>query len=308
MGAIAALSQLCLGQGRISVTNRTQRDGYNIDAPFTDELGNLITGDDYVLQLYVGTEPDFLVPVGPVGTFAGGRGPGLFKGYVVSIPFLFFYEYGWMQIRVWRVSEAATFEEAALLRKWTGVSNLVFAQARGFPGGVPELPGVLGGLAYPGQPLIVEQPNDVAVKQGQHVTFAVNAVGTTGTRYQWIDADSGKPIEGATNSVFTPSQITTSKRFQVKIENSAGVTLSRIATAFAGPLRPVLELRPIPGAMILRIHGSSGATYRLEYCDQRLGSPWTQILDFQLHDAPLEFLDPTSGTVDARFYRLTSAR
>ncbi len=295
----------CFGQGRVTVSNFIEQNGHTINAPFRDENGQFIASADYALQLYAGSQPSSLVPVGPVGTFVGGRAPGIFKGYVVAIPFLWYYDYGWMQVRVWKLSDAPNFEEAALLRKWTAVSSAVFAQARGFPGGVPELPGILVGLQYPGVPLIVEQPRDVALRQGDHITFAVNATGGTQTQYQWIDADSGKSIPGATNAVFTPTEISGSRRFRVKVENSAGSTLSRTAIAFVGLDKPTLELDYSTGEPRLRVLGTSGLKCRLESSDALVGSAWTPLLDFELYDSPLELIDPTAGEEAARFYRVS---
>lgn len=304
--AVAA-SLSAMGQGRVAVTNNTRYGTNRIFAPFFDAGGVALAGDAYLVQFYVGRHQEDMVPVGPTGSFANGLIPGLFPGYVVDIPFVSFFEYAWMQIRVWKAADGATFEEAALNHGWTGVSNLLYVQARGFPGGVPDAPAALVGLKYPGVPWIVEQPRDAGVRAGYPVTLAVTASTTIQPTYQWFDADTQQPVPGATNAVFTTPGLNQTHRYQVRVGNSAGITDSRVATvAVTDPASGALGIVWHSNQPTLSVDAVPGLAYRVEYSADPVNGTWSPLTDFTAYTRPFVFTDIGAAGTGARFYRVVA--
>jgi len=115
------------------------------------------------------------------------------------------------------------------LRRWAETGLIVFALvALGACGGSNS-----GGGGNPIPPMIAVQPASQSVFIGEKATFSVTATSTTPLSYQWLNAATGANIPGATSSSYT-TPITTlgdnGSTFRVDVINSAGSTLSEIAT------------------------------------------------------------------------------
>ena len=74
----------------------------------------------------------------------------------------------------------------------------------------------------PAAPRIVTQPSSQSVKAGQPVTFTLVATGTPAPTYQWQNAATNQPIQGATSASYTISQTTLAENgstFDVVVSN-----------------------------------------------------------------------------------------
>jgi hypothetical protein len=152
------------GQGLVYFRNA----GQEFSAPFFDSSGVLLSGTNYLVQMYAGMTPDALFGFGTQTPFLTGANAGYFAGPDVELPPSIVGGCGpaWVQFRAWRPTGGATFEQATLAGAWTGISSTVYLPYTGgfCSGGVPNVPPPLIGLAYPGTPLIVQQRPDQRVR------------------------------------------------------------------------------------------------------------------------------------------------
>lgn len=110
---------------------------YVFDAPVYDWTGNLLSGLEWVAEVYGGATPDSLSPV--VGSYGVGRvlapfvRPGYFRGDTYGIvPSVHEVGWAWLQVKVWDVQLGATYEEAAAHELGGyGQSSLLYAQGGG---------------------------------------------------------------------------------------------------------------------------------------------------------------------------------
>lgn len=109
---------------------------YGLDAPVYDWTGGLLSGSEWVAEVYGGATPDSLSPV--VGRYGVGHvlvpfvRPGYFTGdygIVLSVPDS---GWAWLQVKVWDVALGSTYEEAvARGLGGYGQSTLFYAQGGG---------------------------------------------------------------------------------------------------------------------------------------------------------------------------------
>jgi hypothetical protein len=291
--------------GLIWVSNRTGTSSMPVNAPVYDDNGVALTGDRYVVQLYGSRTLDSIMSVGPIGKFQSPFGPGYFKGFEVALPFAEPGDDVWVQLRVWSLEDGETFEEAALLGKWTGVSNFLPIRAGGAGGGVPDLAANMYGLSYPGLPLIIRQPDDSIVRTGSHATFSVTASTSFGGTYQWFNADTGAQIAGATNAVFSTGPLIGTERYQVRVGNVIGSEASRVATArVVQSLDTYLDIALETNRAVLLIHGVPSTTYRIEVSEDVTASSWTLLKEVMVGEGAQRVEDPLDR-LGQRYYRLT---
>ena len=94
-------------------------------------------------------------------------------------------------------------------------------------------------------PVIVSEPQNATVTEGDQVTFLVEAQGLE-LNYQWFF--NGNPIEGATLSSlnFDPVTLADSGGYSLQVSNSAGSDMSATITMTVNPIivAPTIELQP----------------------------------------------------------------
>ncbi|MCW5552463.1 MAG: PEP-CTERM sorting domain-containing protein [Verrucomicrobiae bacterium] len=125
-----------------------------VNAPVFDAQGELLSGPQYLAELWGGTTADSLTPLVDIAQgFRREMAPFISPGYFFSpsaylsgtnVPPLGF---AWLQVRVWDTSLGATYEEVAgLAIGGYGESPLFYAQGRNPLLAPPDLPGPLIGL------------------------------------------------------------------------------------------------------------------------------------------------------------------
>ena len=122
----------------------------DVNAPFFNDQGVPLAGSDYLAELYFGTTPSSLAPLGnPIPFTTGGH----FEGNSVTLPGTFTTEAVWVQVRAWAASGGSTYEQARSDGAWSGLSNVLYVPQVGGPsGGSPIPPTELIGLQFLGVP------------------------------------------------------------------------------------------------------------------------------------------------------------
>ncbi len=282
-----------------------------VNAPFFDDTGALLSGTNYVAQLYAGVTPDALFGVGLLFPFGVGTSAGYFSGGWVQVPYYIASSCGapvWAQVRAWRVDRGATFEQAALSGAWTGISSVVYVPMTGGTCFEPPNPATpLRGLQYPGIPVIVQQPPGMRRSpMTSHGTWVV-ASGGVALSYQWYQGASGDitaPIPGATNSYYE-AMIATNLTLWVRVRTSAGSVDSAAATLWLTPYAPgPLSIQWGPGVPNLLIHGTIGTTVQVQSSPDLNPAHWSVLTNLWQDADPLVFVDATATSVSSRYYRL----
>lgn len=86
-------------------------------------------------------------------------------------------------------------------------------------------------------PTITGQPSSVTIPSGTRATLNVTATGTNLT-YQWFKGKTGAttyPIKGAIYPKYRTPSLTSSKKYWVRVKNSAGKVNSKTATVYISP-------------------------------------------------------------------------
>src|SRR5207248_344547 len=110
-------------------------------------------------------------------------------------------------------------------------------------------------------------------------------------------------IVGATNANYTTPALTNNTTVWVSVSNSAGSVLSDKATVTVVDAVPRLGLLQGAGFPVLKLDGSAGLTYRIEYNTNLGTNDWTRLVDLSLHSSPFTFIDTGATSAPARFYR-----
>ena len=164
----------------------------------------------------------------------------------------------------------------------------------------------LGGLQYPGSPLVVRQPQAQTILAGERSTLSVIASSGVQMAYQWYQQPSARPdglILSATNATYTTPLLSTNATYWVSISNSAGSVLSDKATVTVVATAPRLALQLPTGLPMLTLEGPVGTTYRIEYSTNLSATNWTSLVELSLSATPFTFSDSGWTNSPARFYR-----
>ena len=310
----AALSMAidATGQGTVAFSNA----GNQVNAPFFDTNGVLLSGSNYAAQLYAGASPDVLFGFGTPVPFLSGQGAGYFIGPSAGVqlpePIL-----GgacgpaWVQVRAWETTGGATFEEAVFSGHWTGISTLVhLPYTGGCGGGVPSPPVLIIGLKYPGIPIIVQQPVDRTVPPGGSTHLWVIASGGGKVFYQWyngVSGDTNSPIPGETTALYQPSNLMTNMDFWVRVTDSAGTTDSTTSSVSIVPYAPgSLTIRVLSGTPTLVIQAAADnfGEIQLQYSTDLNPDHWKGLTNIWQDVNGTRFIDVTATNIASRFYRL----
>jgi hypothetical protein len=121
--AMIAMCGPAFAQGQLVFSNRTI-DG-RMDAPvFAVDCRTLLTGSDYLAQLYVGQQVDSLSPVGPVLPFRTGIRAGYITATLVTTPFVP-ESTVFAQMRAWAAAGGPSYEAAVAAGGKHGQSVIV---------------------------------------------------------------------------------------------------------------------------------------------------------------------------------------
>lgn len=171
--AVSGGLAICHAQSEFEFRNRSFVHG--IDAPVFDASGGLLWGADWRVELWGGASPDTLSPAGDWydwrrRVFTPLQAPGSFRSpNPVVIPTVPPLGFAWLQVRVWSVALAPTFEEAQALGLGGWGESAVF-YARGGDRSSLVVPGPLIGLQSFAVRQIIPEP----------ATWALLAVGGLG--------------------------------------------------------------------------------------------------------------------------------
>lgn len=201
-----------------------------LDAPVFDVDGSTPLNGTAVAQLYAGTSPGTLAPVGAPIAFRTGIGAGYFPGEERSMPGIAPGQPALVQVRAWKVADGATYEAAVQAGRPIGASE-PFTVVTGNAGSPPTLPAVLAGLRsfqlrIGAPPTITRQPLSIAVLPGATAVFEVAATGLAPLTYQWVLG--GREILGATGPTYQKVGVSASDvgDYTVRIRNSLGAVES----------------------------------------------------------------------------------
>ena len=129
-------------------------------------------------------------------------------------------------------------------------------------------------------PVIVVQPADAAVTNGQSVTFSVGAAGALPLSYQW--KRGGAAITNAVGSccsIVAPALNDNGATFSVVVSNRAGVVTSSnaVLTVTPGPVPPSVTVHPVGRNVVLGstvvLSVAAAGTAPLSYQWSRNGAP-----------------------------------
>jgi hypothetical protein len=126
-----------LGQATFYFNNRTPAD-----APVRDFHGTRLSGAAYLAQLYAGPPGEALLPCGTARPFQTGAMAGYVSPECITVPGVAESGYAYVEMRAWRASDGATYEQALAAAGPCGVSPRVALDG----GGHLRPPSLLTGL------------------------------------------------------------------------------------------------------------------------------------------------------------------
>ena len=167
--------------------------------------------------------------------------------------------------------------------------------------------------ALPSAPVLIEQPNDQNVCQGNGVVFRGRADGPPPFRYQWFF--NGLPLGGATNTflLLNNAQPADAGSYIVTVTNQWGAVASRPANltvnSTAQPVNtndpPALSFAGVevlaPGVPLVSVNTTNVTTVRIDWSSNCLS--WTPLLTLTNGGGRLYFADPDAAGQPRRFYR-----
>jgi len=184
------------------------------------------------------------------------------------------------------------------------VSNVLAAAAGNYTvtvsntfGSVPSNPAT---LIVSAGPKITKQPRSQTVLVGGNAAFTVTASGTPPLSYEW--QFNSRPISGATGPILIVNsvQIADAGSYSVLVTNSVQSVLSDFATLTVAS--GTLSLAPVSEAIQLDVTGEAGASYTVEVSPDLVN--WSSLVSEVNVPVSWQFIDPTTGGVNQRFYRL----
>jgi hypothetical protein len=256
-----------------------------------------LAGSAYLVQLYGGTSPENLQPIGPPASFlSSGHFAGGTRVVVTVAPG----QAGWFQVKAWEAAYGCSYEEARAGGGKNGASE-PFQSQTSDPRVVPPVPparltGMRSFALLPGGPVtlpeITTQPQSQAVLLGADASLSVEATGTAPLRYQWYF--NGVVLSGAngTGLSFTNAQAANSGEYRVVVSNPGGAVTSQVAILTVKverflfvncPAEAQPEGSQISLPLVLNSQGEvAGLTFRLSYNADYLAMPeitWDSALE-----------------------------
>lgn len=156
-------------------------------------------------------------------------------------------------------------------------------------------------------PIIVGQPQNLAVVTNQSATFTIVAVGSGTLNYQWY-FNTNTPLLNATNASLTllNIQTTNSGSYSVIVTNNAGSAISTnaILTVSTGTAaRPQLSGVVFSnGTFSLTVNGDPGSDYLIQASTNL--TVWSNIFTNHLPAMPFIWVDSEASNFTRRFYRV----
>lgn len=193
-----------------------------------------LEGARYLAQLWAGTTPDSLQPVGAPVEFRTGVMAGYFRqpGGTLVIPQVAAGDLAWLQVRAWDSTFGRDFTEALQAGGLTGRSE-EFAVATGGGGMPPAVPADLVGLRsfaleWPEDipPVIREQPQGAVCFAGQPLVITVTLADVEGVLFQWLRGGAEIPGETGPQLAFAAIGVNDAGSYQVRVSNAYGSRLS----------------------------------------------------------------------------------
>jgi len=149
-------------------------------------------------------------------------------------------------------------------------------------------------LANPPPLTITNQPTSVSVSTGGTATFSVGVTGLYPFSFQW--ALNGTNISGATNALLTLTNVSPSEVgvYNVTITNSLGGLTSD------GANLTTVDIRLFAG---LIINGVVSTNYTIQSTPGLPATDWVTLTNFVLPSSPYIYIDYSSVTNPAQYYR-----
>jgi hypothetical protein len=238
-------------EGSVVFKNRVPEAG--LDAPVflgmgTYRLQGDVKREDYVAQLYAGTDPLTLKAVGDPAPFGTGDDAGYWlpgDQFWRSIPGMAPGTKALLQIRVWDRKIAADFETAEASISKIGISELMEVELGG-PGAASPFPVVMTNLTsfHVGiLPVITQQPAGGRYQVGQTAVLQVKAQGPANLRYAWYKDGKHLATTSSDSRTWTLGSTNEAGNYSVRVISPEGERISAIAA---------LEVvAPSPGGTIL---------------------------------------------------------
>jgi uncharacterized repeat protein (TIGR03803 family) len=152
-------------------------------------------------------------------------------------------------------------------------------------------------------PRITVQPLGQQLAMGSIASFSVVATGTAPFSYRWRLNNTN--ILNATNSFYAFQVVspTSTGNYSVVVTNLASSVTS--SNAFlAVDTAPTLFLQFSAGYPLFKLYGVLNSNFIVQYNTNLSFTNWIHLLSItNLSSSPYQFLDPTNGDEDVRFYR-----
>ncbi len=225
-------------EGSVVFKNRVPEAG--LDAPVFLGMGTYrVQGDedkreDYVAQLYAGTDPLALKAIGDPAPFGIGDDAGYWlpgDQFWRSIPGMAPGTKALVQIRVWDRKIAASFETAEASISKIGNSDLMEVELGG-PGAASPFPVVMTNLTsfHVGiLPVITQQPQGGRYQVGQTAVLQVKAQGSANLRYGWYKDGKHLITTSSDSLTLTLSSTNQAGHYSVRVIGPDGERISGIA-------------------------------------------------------------------------------
>jgi uncharacterized repeat protein (TIGR03803 family) len=151
-------------------------------------------------------------------------------------------------------------------------------------------------------PVIGTQPQPLVVTAGYPASFTVTAFGSLPLSYQW--AFNYANIGGATNATFALANVfsTNTGTYTVTITNVFGSTNSAPATLTVAPIPFFSPAISANGEFQFSFGTVSNANYMIEISTTLRN--WIPVLTVGGFGGPITIIDPNSGPIGQRFYRV----
>ncbi|MGE3310358.1 MAG: SdrD B-like domain-containing protein [Limisphaerales bacterium] len=183
-----------------------------------------VSGTAYRAQFYFGSSLSELSPHGAPQALGTGTRAGMLEPTLAILDGVQPGDNAFIQLRSWRISSGATYEEAVLRDGEFGSSPVIQIQtgSRGFPPTPTPFLTNLTSFRMTLPPTLQSQPTDMRTHVGGDAVFQVTGHGAPPPSYQWYHR--GVAIQGATESVLWIRPVTASDagEYHVRASNLRG--------------------------------------------------------------------------------------